>query len=162
MPEVYHFHALPLHMSQHRTYEIYFTLLPSQLEAFPGVHRLFQDCREAGLRLAVASSADRTKVLANLEKIELPAEMWDAVVVGENVVHKKPAPDIFLFAAQAIGVEPAACAVVEDAVNGIQAAKAAGMRCIAVAQTFPAERLHEADVVRGGVVDVSLSDLISD
>jgi beta-phosphoglucomutase-like phosphatase (HAD superfamily) len=85
--------------------------------------------------------------------------MWDAVVAGENVVHKKPAPDIFLFAAQAIGVEPAACVVVEDAVNGIQAAKAAGMRCVAVAQTFPAERLQEADVVRGGVIDVSLADL---
>ncbi|MCA2001845.1 MAG: HAD-IA family hydrolase [Chloroflexi bacterium] len=148
--------------AKRRTYEIYFTLLPAQLKAFPGVHRLFQDCRRAGLRLAVASSADRVKVLANLEKIELPAEMWDAVVAGENVVHKKPAPDIFLFAAQELGVEPAACAVVEDAVNGIQAAKAAGMRCVAVAQTFPAERLHEADVVRGGVADVLLSDLIPD
>jgi beta-phosphoglucomutase len=158
--EKYNF-PLDVPAAKHRTYEIYFTLLPTQLEAFPGVHRLFQDCRDAGLRLAVASSADRAKVLANLEKIELPEKMWDAVVAGENVVHKKPAPDIFLFAAQELGVEPAACAVVEDAVNGIQAAKAAGMRCVAVAQTFPAERLQEADVVRGGVIDILLSDLTS-
>jgi beta-phosphoglucomutase len=49
--------------------------------------------------------------------------------------------------------------VVEDAVNGIQAAKAAGMRCIAVAQTFPAERLSEADLVRETIAQVRLSDL---
>ena len=148
--------------AKQRTYEIYFTLIPSQLEAFPGVHLLFQACRRAGLRVAVASSADRVKVAANLQKIELPVEMWDAVVAGENVVHKKPAPDIFLFAAEALGMDPAACVVVEDAVNGIQAAKAAGMRCVAVAQTFPAERLQGADIVRGGVVDILLSDLIPD
>ncbi len=158
--EKYNF-PLDVPAAKHRTYEIYFTLLPTQLKAFPGVHRLFQDCREAGLRLAVASSADRAKVLANLQKIELPAEMWDAVVAGENVVHKKPAPDIFLFAAQELGLEPAACAVVEDAVNGIQSAKAAGMRCVAVAQTFPPDRLSEADIVRDSVADVQLSDLIS-
>jgi HAD superfamily hydrolase (TIGR01509 family) len=157
--EKYQF-PLDVPAAKQRTYEIYFTLIPSQLEAFPGVHELFRACRGAGLRVAVASSADRVKVAANLEKIELPAGMWDAVVAGENVVHKKPAPDIFLFAAQAMGVEPAACVVVEDAVNGIQAAKAAGMRCVAVAQTFPPERLQQADVVRGGIVNVQLSDLI--
>jgi beta-phosphoglucomutase len=157
--EKYQF-PLDVPAAKQRTYEIYFTLIPSQLEAFPGVHQLFQACRRTGLRLAVASSADRVKVAANLQKIELPVEMWDAVVAGENVVHKKPAPDIFLFAAQALGVEPAACVVVEDAVNGIQSAKAAGMRCIAVAQTFPAEFLQEADIVRSGIIDVQLSDLI--
>jgi len=48
---------------------------------------------------------------------------------------------------------------VEDAVNGIEAAKAAGMRCVAVAQTFPAERLQAADIVRDRISDVRLSDL---
>ena len=56
---------------------------------------------------------------------------------------------------------PAACVVVEDAVNGIQAAKAAGMRCIAVAHTFPAERLQAADIVRDTLAEVRLSDLAS-
>jgi beta-phosphoglucomutase len=158
--EKYQF-PLDLPAAKHRTYEIYLSLIPSQLKAFPGVHQLFDTCRGAGLRLAVASSGDKIKVLANLEKIELPEKMWDTVVTAEHVVHKKPAPDIFLAASQILGVEPAACVVVEDAVNGIQAAKAAGMRCVAVAQTFPAERLQEADVVRGGIINVQLSDLIS-
>lgn len=145
--------------AKQRTYEIYFDLVPSQLESFPGVHELISACRQANLRMAVASSADRIKVVANLQKIELPVQTWDVVVTGENVQYKKPAPDIFLFAAQRLGVTPAECVVVEDAVNGIQAAKAAGMRCVAVAQTFPAALLHEADLVRDTIADVSISDL---
>lgn len=157
--EKYHFPLDPVAGKQ-RTYEIYLDLVPSQLEAFPGVHELVNACRTAGLRVAVASSADRIKVVANLKKIELPPESWDAVVTGENVQHKKPVPDIFLLAAQRLGVAPEQCVVVEDAANGIQAAKAARMRCVAVAQTLPAHQLHEADVVREKIADVALSDLV--
>ena len=159
--EKYHFPLDPVAAKQ-RTYEIYFDLVPSQLEAFPGVHELLRVCRKANLLVAVASSADRVKVVANLQKIERPVEFWDAVVSGELVQHKKPAPDIFLIAARSLGVKPTACVVVEDAVNGIQAARAAGMRCVAVAQTFPAERLQAADVVRETISDVQLSDLVPD
>ena len=157
--EKYQF-PLDLPKAKQRTYEIYLNLVPSQLEAFPGVHELFHACRQTGLRIAVASSADRIKVIANLQKIGLPAELWDAVVTAEHVKLKKPSPNIFLFAAQNLGVSPAACVVVEDAVNGIQAAKAAGMCCVAVAQTFPAERLQQADIVRDKIADVKLSDLV--
>lgn len=156
--EKYHF-PLDLTAAKRRTYEIYLDLVPSQLEAFPGAYDFVLACRKAGLRVAVASSADKIKVAANLQKLGLPPEFWDAVVTGERVKRKKPAPDGFLSAAQDINVEPAACVVIEDAVNGIQAAKAAGMRCIAVATTFPAERLQEADVVRGSISRVRLSDV---
>ena len=156
--EKYHF-PLDSSAAKQRTYEIYLALVPSQLEAFPGVHHLVHSLRQVGLRLAVASSADRIKVAANLQKIGFPLESWDAVVTGELVEHKKPAPDIFLIAAQHLGVAPTECVVVEDAVNGIQAAKAAGMRCVAVAQTFPSEHLQAADVVRDRISDVRLSDL---
>jgi HAD superfamily hydrolase (TIGR01509 family) len=145
--------------AKRRTYEIYLDLMPAQLEPFQGVVELVHACREAGLLISVASSADQIKVRANLKQIELPVEFWDAVVWGEDVQHKKPAPDIFLIAADKLGAKPPECVVVEDAVNGVQAAHAAGMRCVAVAQTFPADRLHEADVVRDGIADVSLSDL---
>jgi beta-phosphoglucomutase-like phosphatase (HAD superfamily) len=111
------------------------------------------------LLIAVASSADEVKVRANLQKIGLPVEVWNAVIWGEDVKKKKPAPDIFLFAAKKLGVDPANCVVVEDAVNGIQAAKAAGMRCVAVATSFPSEKLGEADVVRERIADIRLSDL---
>ena len=145
--------------AKERTYEIYLDLVASQLEPFPGAIALVNACREAGLFLAVASSADLIKVRANLETIGLPIPFWDAVVAGEDVRHKKPAPDIFLSAAEKLGVTPPECVVVEDAVNGIQAAKAAGMRCVAVTTTFPPDQLQEAVVVRNRIKDVALSDL---
>ena len=157
--EKYNF-PLDLQQAKKRTYEIYLELVPSRLRAFPGAQTLVQSCRRASLRVAVASSADRIKVAANLLKIGLAIESWDGVVVGEDVTVKKPAPDIFLMAASRLGLKPPQCVVVEDAVNGVQAAKAAGMRCVAVAQTFGVDRLQEADVVRAGIGDVSLSDLL--
>jgi len=150
---------LDLPAAKRRTYEIYLDLVPSRLEAFPGVLDLVHACRAAGLLLAVASSADEIKVHANLKKIGLPLSSWDAVVWGEDVKNKKPAPDIFLSAAEKLGVTPTECVVVEDAVNGVQAAQAARMRCIAVTQTFPADRLRAADLVREKISDVLLSDL---
>lgn len=156
--EKYHF-PLDLQAAKQRTYEIYLDLVPSQLAAFPGAIDLVLACRKAGLLISVASSADKIKVLANLQKINLPPEFWDTVIVADQVKRQKPAPDIFLTAAQNLDVKPEECVVVEDAVNGIRAAKAAGMRCVAVATTFPAERLQEADIVRNEISQVRLSDL---
>jgi beta-phosphoglucomutase len=148
--------------AKQRTYEIYLDLVPTQLEAFPGVHFLVQTCRQAGFLLAVASGTDQIKVKASLQKIGLPEEAWEAVVSGNDVKQNKPAPDIFLSAARKLGVTPVDCVVVEDSVNGIRAAKAAGMRCVAVAHTFPADRLQDADVIRDRLADVKLADLIPD
>jgi len=150
---------LDLPGAKKRTYEIYLALVPTRLAAFPGAQALVHACRAAGLKLAVASSADWIKIEANLRKIGLPPELWDAIVTGEDVGSKKPAPDIFLAAARKLGLPPGACTVVEDAVNGVQAAKAAGMRCVAVAQSFMPELLQAADLVRGTIADVTLPDL---
>src|SRR5215208_1120445 len=156
--ETYRF-PLNLTAAKQRTYEIYLNLVPSQLVPFQGACDLVLACRKVNLAVAVASSADKIKVVANLQKIKLPVEFWDTVVFGEQVKHKKPAPAIFLSAAQNLHLKAEECAVVEDAVNGIQAAKAAGMRCVAVAQTFPAESLQEADLVWDQISQVQLSDL---
>jgi len=151
---------LDLPAAKRRTYEIYLQLAPERLEAFPGAQGLVQKCRQAGLKVAVASSADLIKIKANLQKIGLPMESWDAVVTGDDVARKKPAPDLFLAAAKKLGVAPAECVVLEDAVNGIQSAKAAGMRCVAVAHTFAEERLKAADLVRKRIGEVTIGDLV--
>jgi len=84
-------------------------------------------CRAAGIKTAVASSADMIKVKGNLEQIGLvPERDFDAVVCGEDVQRKKPAPDIFLLAAKRIGIDPKECLVVEDAPSGVKAGAAAG------------------------------------
>jgi beta-phosphoglucomutase len=151
--------AIDLASAKRRTYEVYLERVATELRAFPGAIELVNRCRGAGLKVAVASSADWIKIEANLNRIGLPPSGWDVVVTGDEVERKKPAPDIFLEAAARMDLPPAACVVVEDAVNGIEAAKAAGMRCVAVAQTFDATRLVRADLVRPTVADVSLVDL---
>lgn len=144
-----------------RVYEIYLDILPGMIRVFPGVQEVLQRLAAAGIRLAVASSGDRVKVEANLRAIGVAPAWFGAVVVGEDVERKKPEPDIFLAAARRLGVPPAACCVVEDAPNGICAAKAAGMRCVAVGQSFPAAVLAQAgpDVIRSSVAEILLSDL---
>jgi HAD superfamily hydrolase (TIGR01509 family) len=151
--------VLNLPAAKKRTYEIYLDLVPLRLRAFDGAKELVRTCRNAGLRVAVASSADRIKIDANLRQIDLPPQTWDAVVSAEDVLAKKPAPDIFLCAAAKLGLAPAQCVVVEDAVNGVQAAKAAGMRCVAVAQTFPATALMQADLVAPRIGDLTTAKL---
>jgi len=154
-------HGFPLDLpaAKRRTYEIYLALVPVRLRAFPGAQGLVAACREAGLRVALASSADRVKIAANLRQLGLPLETWDVVMTGEEVKIKKPAPDIFLGTAARLGLAAEQCVVVEDALNGVQAAKAAGMRCVAVAQTFPSDQLGAADLVRPAIADVTVADL---
>jgi HAD superfamily hydrolase (TIGR01509 family) len=153
--------ALDLAEAKRRTYEIYLALVPTRLRAFPGAVELVRACRASGLKVAVASSADRIKIDANLARIGLPPAEWDALVSAEAVTHKKPAPDIFLAAARLLAVSPSACVVVEDAVNGVQAARAAGMRCVAVAHSFPPEELAAADRVFPRIADLTPAQIIA-
>jgi HAD superfamily hydrolase (TIGR01509 family) len=91
----------------------------------PGAREILEFCRAHSIRTAVASSSMRHLVDHNLESSGL-AGLFDAIVTGRDVVNGKPAPDIFLLAAERIGIPPARCAVFEDAFSGIRAAHAAG------------------------------------
>ncbi len=152
--------VLDIAEAKRRTYEIYLDLAPRLLEAFPGAVDLVRACRQAGLRVAVASSADRIKIDANLNKIGLPPDTWDAIVTAEDVEKRKPAPDIFLTAARRLNVQPSRCVVLEDAPNGIRAARAAGMKCIGICQTFPAAQLGEADRIVQAISDLTVSQIV--
>ncbi|HOW66263.1 MAG TPA: HAD-IA family hydrolase [Candidatus Paceibacterota bacterium] len=147
--------------SKKRTYEIYLALVPDQLKAFPGAVELVRTCKAHGLAIALVSSADTIKIHANLNKIGLPSNLWNAIVTAEHVQRKKPAPDLFLSAAKILNLPSGACVVIEDAINGIEAARAANMRCVAVAQTFPSDRLQLADRIRPSVADLTLDDLMN-
>jgi HAD superfamily hydrolase (TIGR01509 family) len=96
-----------------------------------GVPEVLRRVRAAGYRMALASSAEPRVIDANLGALGL-RPLFEAVVSGTQVARGKPAPDVFLAAAERLGVPPAACLVVEDSRNGLLAAKAAGMRCAVV------------------------------
>jgi HAD superfamily hydrolase (TIGR01509 family) len=102
-----------------------------------GVPAVLREVRAAGYRMALASSAEPRVIDANLAALSL-RPLFEAVVSGTQVPRGKPAPDVFLAAAERLGVPATACLVVEDSRNGLLAAKAAGMRCAVVpcAQTL--------------------------
>lgn len=128
-----------------RTYDIYLDIIRGELKPLPGVGEFIEACRKEGRLLAVASSADRRKVEGNLREIGLDTRLFGTIVTGEDVVHKKPDPEIFLLAASRLKLNPADCLVVEDAVSGVTAAKAAGAKCLALTTSFPREKLSKAD-----------------
>jgi HAD superfamily hydrolase (TIGR01509 family) len=127
-----------------RTYELYFELIRGRLREVPGAVAFVRECRSLGLKTAIATSADRRKLEANLAEIGLSEADFDAVVDGLEVERKKPFPDIYLEAARRLGLPPAACLVVEDAVNGARAAAAAGSPCLAIGGSFPEAELRAA------------------
>ncbi|MBI2841799.1 MAG: HAD-IA family hydrolase [Chloroflexi bacterium] len=128
-----------------RTYEIYGVVVKGRLEPLEGVFDFIERCRERGLKLALASSADMIKIEINLNEIGLAKETFDAIVSGLDVEKKKPDPEIFLLAAKRLGLAPSECLVVEDSVNGVAAAKAGGFPCLAITSTFTPEQLSDAD-----------------
>ena len=144
---------IDLERDKARAYAIYGDITRGKLEPLPGVHEFIARCRALGLKLAVATSADRVKMEINIASLGLPAGTFDQTVNGLEVERKKPYPDIYLEAAKRLGVNPEACLVVEDAVSGIEAGKAAGCRCLGLTTSFPAERLRLADWICSTLAD---------
>ncbi|WP_224367221.1 HAD family hydrolase [Hyalangium versicolor] len=121
----------------------YRRLYSPHLSLIRGAEAFIARLRGAGARLAIATAAppeNRTLVLDGLGVRSL----FSRVVGAEEVVRGKPAPDIFLAAARFLEVEPSACVVFEDAINGILAARAAGMIAVGITSTTPPEVLREA------------------
>lgn len=127
----------------------------------PGVERLLRDARDLGLGRAVASSSSCGWVTGWLERHGI-RELLDVVVARDDVTRVKPDPELFLLAARRLGVAPEACLVFEDSPNGMRAALAAGMRCVAVpnALTAPLAR-PEVDLVVGSLDERRLAQLLA-
>lgn len=127
------------------------------LSPLPGVREWLQTLSDAGVPCAIASSTHRLNIETSLEIIHL-GDFFSAIVSAEDVTHGKPAPDVFLRAAEKIHREPRMCVVFEDAHVGIEAAHNAGMKVVAVATTNPladlgkanmaVKRLDEIDIAR--------------
>lgn len=135
---------LTMPRDKERTYAIYLEIIRGRLGPLPGAVEFIADLKRRGVKVAVATSADRVKMEGNLREIGLSPATFDACVTGSDIERKKPDPQIFLTAAVKIGLDPARCIVVEDAVTGIKAGRAAGAKCLGLTTSFSAERLREA------------------
>ncbi|AOT69300.1 beta-phosphoglucomutase [Geosporobacter ferrireducens] len=131
----------------------YYKQLISQFtpaNVFEGVVEMFEYLRGKGIKIAIGSASHNAPALISAMALE---PYIDYIVDPGDVKRGKPAPDIFLKAASALGVKPSECIGVEDAVAGVEAIKAAGMYAIGIGD---AEVLKEADVVFGSIAEIDL------
>ncbi len=121
----------------------------------PGVVPLLKQLRAAGIKIAVASASKNAGLV--MDRLEL-WPLVDAVLDGAAVSRSKPAPDLFLAAAERLGVLPAECVVVEDAAAGVDAGKAGGMRTLGLG---PQARVGHADLVLPDLSEAELGQILA-
>jgi HAD superfamily hydrolase (TIGR01509 family) len=132
-----------------RKQEIHVAWLRKKVTAMPGLLPLLQMLRSHEFKIAIASSSSREHINVVTDKLGV-TDFFDVIVSGDEVTRGKPAPDIFLRAADELGIAPSVRVVLEDASNGVQAAEAAGIRVIAVPNIFTTKE------------DFSMADLVVD
>lgn len=136
------------------------TLSEEPLPPFPGVLELMNKAMERNdFRLAIATSGTLEKSRAVLESAKIPYKQM-VYINGNDVKNKKPDPELFLLAAERMSIKPENCVVLEDAPNGVQAAKAAGAKCIAVTNSTTAENLKNADLICHSLEQINLDMII--
>lgn len=123
----------------------YLEMLPNFIKSYPGaidkIKTLSQDFR---LALTSSSNIDEVKMVISVFKIK---DFFEVIVAANDVEKSKPHPEPYLLTAEKLGEKPANCLVIEDSSNGVLSAKAAGMRCIAIATTHNKKDLTESDLV---------------
>lgn len=122
-------------------------------EIFPGVKQLIETLKTNGIKIGLASSSKNAMTVLQRLYVE---PLFDVVVDGTMVKNSKPDPEIFLLAASRLGVAPADCVVFEDAEAGVEAALAAGMKCVGIGSR---EQLGKADRVIRTTSDFQTADL---
>lgn len=131
----------------------------TNIKPIKNVDVLIKKLYENKFKLAVASSAKREKIDLVLNRFGL-ADYFNAIVSGYEVNNSKPHPDIFLKAAEKLGVDPKECIVIEDSTNGIKAAKAANMFCVGYNNPISNQDLSEADMIINDFIDFDCIDLL--
>jgi HAD superfamily hydrolase (TIGR01509 family) len=131
----------------------------SKYAAIDGVLDLLKNLRAKKIPLAIASSSPRVFIEAVVEKIQV-SDYFNTWISGEEVQESKPAPDVFLKAAELLGVQPMNCLVIEDSKSGTIAAKSAGMKCVGYKNPNSGNQdLSCADLIVGDFNEISLTTL---
>jgi len=131
------------------------------LHPLPGACSAVNALAAKNVRQAVATSAPRRNLVMVLDYVNLSG-CFQALVSGEDVSAGKPDPEVFLKAARHLGISSEKCVVIEDAPDGVLAAKRAGMRALAVTSSHEAEELHLADLVLESLERLDLAWLLTD
>lgn len=138
--------------------ELFRRIAKQSIKPFPGVLNLMLALRAAIWKMAIVSSTPVENIRLITQSLDI-AGLFDTIVADKDVSRGKPEPDGFLLAADRLEAAPTNCVVIEDAIAGVQAARQAGMKCIAVTNTHPAERLSEADRIVESLEAISVETL---
>jgi len=141
-----------------RKQQEYRRLIADNIKPLPGAIELIKSLNDHRIKTAIASSAPLENIDIIIRGLGI-ADYFQAIAWGTEVPEGKPSPQIFLLAAEKLGVEPGNCVVIEDAIAGVAAAKQAGMKCIAVTNSHPGDSLKKADLVVASLESVGISDL---
>jgi beta-phosphoglucomutase len=154
--------GIPFNLEEEKLliYDIFREIANGKVGPLPGVKDFIAGCKTLGLPLAVATSAGRYKMNINLEILGFSNGTFDALISGEDICKNKPNPDIFITAAQKLGLDPQDCLVIEDAPSGVKAAKGAGCKCIALLTTFNREDLKEADIILKDLTETTINEIV--
>ena len=134
-------------------------LINGKLKLLAGAEELISALNNKGFRLSIGSSTTKLN-MDYITKNLLIFNYFDAIVIGEDVTNGKPAPDTFLKAAERLSLPPKCCVVVEDAVQGVQAGKSAGMSVVAVTTTRQRNDLLQADLIVDSLDELKPDDFI--
>jgi beta-phosphoglucomutase len=141
-------------MERKNSYYLDFIREISPRDLLPGARELLEEVHGAGLKIALGSASKNAAEV--LDRLGIRS-LFDAISDGHSVERQKPAPDLFLHAAQQLGLSPRECVVIEDAAAGIEAARAGGFYSIGLG---PAERVGAADASFASLEDLRLADLL--
>jgi beta-phosphoglucomutase family hydrolase len=128
------------------------------IRALPGAVTLIRALKEQGIKQAIASSAPPENIAIILRGLGIE-DCFQAIAWGTEVPEGKPSPQIYLLAADRLGIKPDNCVVFEDAIAGVDGAKRAGMKCAAVTNSHPESKLQQADLIVATLEAVSVADL---
>ncbi|NMC47658.1 MAG: HAD family phosphatase [Chloroflexi bacterium] len=137
--------------------EIYRNTLKKDFKLYQGVIEILKDCQAVGFKQAIASSAP-VENIATVMQLSTLRPYFDQIISTAKMASKRN-PEAYLAAATALKLRPANCLVIEDSILGIEGAKKAGMKCVAIASTHPPEKLARADVVVGAVADLTIATI---
>lgn len=146
-------------ISRHKTQLFMESVRHEGVSPMPGALELLMALHAKGVPMAVATSAPRHNPETFLKMLGIDS-LFKAIVSGEEVATGKPDPQIFLLAARELDAEPRCCVVIEDAVGGVAAAHAAGMRSVGVAANHPRESLKLADLVVDSLEELTPADIV--
>lgn len=144
----------------HEKETIYRDMIADSIKPLDGLVPLLKSLKEAGIKIAVGSSGMRQNVDFVLKSCNI-ASYFDAIADGDQISHAKPDPEVFLLAAHLLDLRPEDCLVMEDSFAGIEAARRAGMKVVALATTFPLDQHKEYDMLISDFRELSMADIAS-